>query len=168
MDGADRMHGLGVYPYVRDHLEKGTAPSLIQAGLIEQGVDAAEATALVERALEHERRNQIRELAEPYLVNKKISGEEIERELAARGFDPQSSASVVKELVAARDRALREEGSDAGPLYRIAGVVVILLGFLLIAGNQSGFFATFPFAGTITIGIGIVFLVVGPRLGGSS
>lgn len=60
-----------------------------------------------------------------------------------------------------KDRRMGLKGSGKSWLIRLAGYEVIGIGLLLFAGNKSGLFPTFPFAGAITIGLGAVTLLVG-------
>ena len=148
-------------------MDQGASPEAIGTALVEKGVDPADAFALVERFFEHDKKTRIRELAQP-LVEKKLAREDIEQELLSSGFDQPMVAAVVKELIEARDRELQEESDDVGPIYRILGIGVFLLGVALYVGNDTRWFPTFSFAGYVTMGIGAAVFVVGQRLGRGS
>jgi hypothetical protein len=46
------------------------------------------------------------------------------------------------------------ETSGSNPISGIIGVILIIGGFILVVGNRTGAFPTFPFAGFITMTIG--------------
>ncbi|MEJ2208134.1 MAG: hypothetical protein P8129_03755 [Anaerolineae bacterium] len=58
----------------------------------------------------------------------------------------------------------RRSISIAGPLLTLLGLVLVLLGTCLVAGNITGAFPTFPFAGYFTSGAGALALNAGLKM----
>src|SRR5262245_43002781 len=81
--------------YVIDLFNKGTSPEVIQAKLIERGVDSENAAALVRGVIE-----QAISSDAVALVNRRLSQEEIIRHLVARRYDRQVVTAIVEDLMA--------------------------------------------------------------------
>ena len=64
-----------------------------------------------------------------------------------------------------KDRKQDLKNSGKVWLIILAGYEVICIGILLVAGNKFGFLPTFPFAGTLTMGVGMLLLFVGSIYG---
>jgi hypothetical protein len=103
---------------------------------------------------------------EIYVAQRLAGGEDIStvrRELISQGLDPKVVDQVlgVAVLQALGDRW---KGGIRGWAFRIGGWLVMLSGFFLWLGNRKGFFPTYPFAGSITVTIGVVLLILGGGL----
>jgi hypothetical protein len=81
--------------------------------------------------------------------------EAIRADLIAKGIP----ADVVDTLLRAYTPNKWERGT-LGTILRILAFAVMIGGGFLFLGNQIGFFTTFPFAGTITILLGVGILAV--------
>lgn len=56
-----------------------------------------------------------------------------------------------------------QTSTDSGPFgaLQALGVLIVIVGFILMVGNMTGIFPTFPFAGFITMFIGGLLTRVG-------
>ena len=61
-------------------------------------------------------------------------------------------------------RTYASSGSSASMVFGVIGFLVIVVGVILIIGNMTGLFPTFPFAGYLTTVLGGLLF----RLGGSN
>ena len=159
-----QIHGVAIYGYVQDLVSRAIPLEEIQADLIANGIPPEEAKALVSRVVAYNTKQRIRELAAP-LAAKDVGSAEIERLLIAQGLDPQPVGEVVKELMDAKQVVRQDNADDVGPLYRMLGSAIVVVGIGLFAGNVTGWLPTFSYAGYVTVGIGIAVFVVGSRLG---
>ena len=64
-----------------------------------------------------------------------------------------------------KDRKQDLKNSGKVWLIILAGYEVMCIGVLLVAGNKFGFLPTFPFAGTLTMGVGMLLLFAGSIYG---
>lgn len=80
----------------------------------------------------------------------------VRMELIARGMRPNSADQFLARFAPGKwERGLR------GFSLRGLGVLLMLAGGFLIAGNRIGFFPTFPFAGALVLLLGAFVLAVG-------
>lgn len=149
-----------MYSYVSRLRQNGAAPEEIQQKLIEAGVGPQEASALVDRLLAHEATQEIHTRA-ARLLREGVPAAELQARLVAEGFGAELVDPVVKDLLEERAREQKDREETPGPILRVFGAVLVVLGVGLLIGNRTGVFPTFPFAGAITMGIGALIFAIG-------
>jgi RecX family len=159
-DDSSNVDGLRVYAYVSRLHENGSAPGEIQQKLIEKGIDAQRASALVDRLIASEAKKKIRARA-ARLLSEGTPTEELLAKLIEAGFDGEMVAPVIEGFLEERKRNEQERKDDPKALWRIMGVGLLVVGFCLAVGNRSGLFPTFSYAGTIFMGIGFLVFMMG-------
>jgi hypothetical protein len=115
---------------------------LIASGVPPQAADGVVTDLMAERA--------------PYylaaeLLNGGVPLGEVRRKLVANGLEMGEAAAVIETVQQQRSSDYPESET---PVLAFLGVVVFGVGVLLLIGNTSGRFATFPFVGFITMTVG--------------
>jgi hypothetical protein len=84
--------------------------------------------------------------------------DQVVRKLTEQGLQPETARGVVNDILT------RGQAAQGGARVRmIVGGAVFALGVVLLLGNMTGAFPTFPFAGTITMVIGGIIMSTGGR-----
>jgi hypothetical protein len=91
------------------------------------------------------------------LLNAGNTPDDVVRKLTERGLPPETARGVVNDLLS------RGQSGGGGKVRMMVGGGVFVLGILLLLGNMTGAFVTFPFAGTITMVIGGIIMGSGGR-----
>jgi hypothetical protein len=135
---------------------KGAMPEQVVGQLAAEGFDAEHAQRLVLSAVK--RSAAVRALE---VLGKGATELEVREELESNGLSAELAEEVVGEVMLREKLRRRPLVYGAlGLLGVVVGVGVIFAGFVLRAGNQTGRFPTFPFAGGLTMLVGSMILVI--------
>jgi hypothetical protein len=138
-------------------LGKGASPAQATQQLAHEGYDSSLSAQVVEKAIHRAEIDHATALLE-----KGASDDEARNELIATGMAPQKAKDVVSEASFFRwcHRWSIPIGV-AGLLLFASGVALIFTGLILRDGNRTGRFVTFPFAGGLTVMVGVGVLSIG-------
>ncbi len=145
--------------FVGRRLGEGAAPADVRDELVARGIDPSTAAAVV--------REQYL-LAVYGIGAAMLDGGETpvrtEQRLLEMGLEPHAARLVVRDLLA-RARMRTRPPASRGLALLLLGFLVMTIGAGLWAGNVSGLFPTFPFAGYLVMGAGAAMLRVAFRSG---
>ena len=69
------------------------------------------------------------------------------------------------QLIFLKDEVVaNREDSRVGSIFLFSGILVFIAGMFLVAGNLTGLFPTFPFAGFFTTGLGSMMITAGLKM----
>jgi hypothetical protein len=143
-------------------LAAGVPYEALAAALVREGVAPDTAERLATRAAAREAVERARGRAAT-LLGQGLEPAEAERRLVSEGYQPDAAAEAVLAERSAGARA-REAGSEEDWRWGLwTGIVVFALGVVLAIGNNTGIFASFPYAGRIFMGVGTLVIVVARR-----
>jgi hypothetical protein len=138
-------------------LGKGASPAEATQQLIYERFDASLSAQIVEKAIH---RAEIDHATA--LLDKGASDDDARNELIASGMAPQKAKDVVSEASFFRWCHRWSIPLGGAGLFLVAsGVALIFTGLILRDGNRTGRFVTFPFAGGLTIMVGVAVLSIG-------
>jgi hypothetical protein len=87
---------------------------------------------------------------------------DILKDLIGRGLDAEKAEDLIGEAALLRwARRWRFLLVPAGLALCVAGAGICVFGLVVRDGNRSGRWVTFPFAGSLTIMVGVAVLVIG-------
>jgi hypothetical protein len=125
--------------------------------LVTEGLARERAVSIVQAAALGEFSRQAK-----IVLNEGGSPEAAEAKLREQGVGPQTAMAIVADALEATRSFPEQVGRAAGGLVLMAaGAAVVLGGFVLYAGNKSGRFPTFPFAGGVTMLLGAALAIGG-------
>ena len=126
-------------------LAEGRTTDEVRQTLVEQQhLTGEEAATVTHEILLH----LISEQARNRLANGEPAGD-VEQSLRERGFDAEAATAIVAH--AQQHLTTNSEASSRSNGAALLGGVVTVAGALLLIGNISGFFPTFPYAGFLTM-----------------
>jgi hypothetical protein len=136
---------------------KGASPENAAEQLVAEGTDPAQAAKMVTAALRRFTAARI-----GAMLDEGMSAKDVEKVIVGEGIDEESTRDLIGHTMLTRRFRRRPLVSAMGGLIlAIIGVAVMLVGLVLRDGNRTGRFVTFPFAGTLTIGLGMIPLCFG-------
>lgn len=80
--------------------------------------------------------------------------EEVKRKLVGAGLTEDSAKLFIEKVIKEEKESKRE--SRGSFVAQFIGIPIVIIGFLLVIGNITGLFTTFPYAGFIVIILGIL------------
>jgi hypothetical protein len=138
-------------------LGKGASPTQATQQLIHERFDPSLSAQIVEKAIH---RAEIDHATA--LLQNGASVDEAQNKLMATGMTPQKAKDVVGEAAFFRWCHRWSIPIGVAGLFLVAsGVALIFTGLILRDGNRTGRFVTFPYAGGLTIAVGIAVLSIG-------
>ncbi len=152
MPGLDRetIARTAVRSYAAAYLNRGLSPESAESRLIANGVSPQVAAGVIKNVMADRAPYQ---LAAELLDGGSPLGE-VRRKLVENGLDVGQAVAVIEAVQQQRSGDVPEGEAVQRPVLAFLGMVVFGAGILLFIGNRTGLFATFPFAGFITMGIG--------------
>lgn len=134
-------------------LANGESNESVRAQLTEKGMDTEQATWLLCLVYAKSLSDNLMELfAQGY------SCDEVSDRLIAQGMEPDiasGAVSIVSEQFINTDEDEEETSGVETVVLRLFGGIAFCVGIILVYGNRSGEFPTFPFAGFITMSVGV-------------
>jgi len=159
-DESADVSGLKIYLFVSKLLENGATPAEIEHQIVQKGIDPREAAELVRRLGAYQTKKDIQTRA-AHLLDQGATPHAVASELVQAGYEPETVKMLVQLLIAERAKEKRESRWDETFVLRVMGIILILAGGLLVFGNRTGMFPTFPYLGTVLFGIGILLVLMG-------
>jgi hypothetical protein len=143
-----------------ESLKSGSTDENVVAELLDQGIERPDAIKLVELAQQKIMISQSLEKLEQGKTD-----DEVQAQLQSTGLSEEQSLEILGKAQFALFCARRPIASlTLGIVMPVAGLALILGGIFLWYGNRSGLFVTFPYAGHLVIGIGVVLVAIGWKL----
>lgn len=88
------------------------------------------------------------------MLKKGENPEEVKKQLVNWGLTEESAKHFVEEITKEEKESKKDARAELVGLYIAAPIIFI--GILLVIGNRTGIFPTFPFAGFLVIILGLV------------
>jgi hypothetical protein len=144
-------------------LERGENPEDVERKLLASGLPPREAADLARDAVAR----RVPSTTARELLDRGVGVLDVRKKLVENGLAPDIAAAVVEAVQQERSGEIEgqvvytadEQGRRPGLV--IIGGAVVALGIVLLLGNITGVFPTFPFAGFITLMIGSSILGAG-------
>jgi hypothetical protein len=138
-------------------LGKGASPTQATQQLIHERFDPSLSAQIVEKAIHRAEIDHATALLE-----RGASVDEAQNELMATGMTPQKAKDVAGEAAFFRWCHRWSIPIGGAGLFLVASAVALIFtGLILRDGNRTGRFVTFPYAGGLTIAVGIAVLSIG-------